>query len=386
MALSLYIHIPWCVKKCYYCDFNSHQASRDQVLRHEQNYIQALQQDWRQELNRFPHGPPQITSIFIGGGTPSLFSASAIDQLMRSLLDEWGVKKDSIEITIEANPATTDNEKLIGFRESGINRISFGAQSFEPLQLQQLGRIHSVEEIYTAMTQARQAGFTRINIDLMYGLINQTPWQCLNDLQKATELEPDHISWYQLTIEPLTAFGKRPPPLPEDEALWAMTCDGLDFLGQHGFERYEISAWSKVQDTIDQRCVHNINYWEYGDFVGIGAGAHSKITQDENIIRYAKIASPSQYIQHAGNQSRVASCETVQASSLPLDALMNFMRLCEGFAIEKFKARTNIPDPTVDEILQHLLSNHWIEIHGNNIIPSQKALRFQTTMLLEICA
>ncbi len=291
IPLALYIHFPWCVQKCPYCDFNSH-ALRDTMP--EEQYIQALMADWQQDLKWV--GDREISTIFCGGGTPSLFSAYSLSQLLGCIAKSVPLKKD-VEITLEANPGTLGKDTLEALRGAGINRLSIGAQSFQADKLRALGRIHGPEAIYEAMQYAKQAGFTRINLDLMHGLPQQTLNDALYDLQQACHTQPTHLSWYQLTLEPNTPFYRTPPPLPAEDDLILIAEKGDAYLSAQGFQRYEISAYSQNQDY----CRHNVNYWEYGDYIGIGAGAHGKITlKDGTIVRTAKKKHPKHYLEGAG--------------------------------------------------------------------------------------
>ena len=268
--LSLYIHIPWCVEKCPYCDFNSH------ALKHEipeQDYITELLQDLDSDIAQFGLQQRHLHSIFIGGGTPSLFSAPAIEQLLTQVLQRFEHKQD-IEITLEANPGTVEAEKFIGFFNGGVSRLSVGVQSFESDKLIKLGRIHDSQQAKTAANLASECGVTSFNLDLMHGLPDQTVAHALDDLKTAISLKPTHISWYQLTIEPNTAFHSRPPKLPQDETLWSIQDQGIALLEEAGYQQYEISAYSKPE----YQCQHNLNYWQFGDYLGIGCGAHGKIT------------------------------------------------------------------------------------------------------------
>ena len=286
--LSLYIHVPWCIRKCPYCDFNSHAAT---PVLPEDEYIDALLADLTQDLDWVQNRP--IQSIFIGGGTPSLLSVRAYEKLFRGLKQHLDFAAD-IEITLEANPGTFEAEKFSGYFALGINRLSIGIQSFNSTFLHKLGRVHDGEQALRAVQIAKDAGFTSFNLDLMHGLPGQTVDDALADLKQALAFAPPHLSWYQLTIEPNTEFYKRPPVLPIDDALWDIQEAGLELLAQHGYEHYEISAHAKAGFAAK----HNINYWQFGDYLGIGAGAHGKITFPESgeIIRSQKTRMPSDYL------------------------------------------------------------------------------------------
>ncbi|MCV6606305.1 MAG: radical SAM family heme chaperone HemW, partial [Porticoccaceae bacterium] len=287
--LSLYIHIPWCVRKCPYCDFNSHTAGGELP---EADYVAALLADLKNDLS-YVQGR-RIHSIFFGGGTPSLFSPRAIQQILDGVAREIGFDSN-IEITLEANPGTFEQQKFADFRAAGVNRLSIGIQSFDDLHLQQLGRIHSAREAHSVASMARAAGFDNFNLDLMHGLPGQSLDDALNDLRRAIAIEPNHLSWYQLTIEPNTAFYRQPPKLPEDSVLEAVFDHGQQLLADSGFEQYEVSAYARD----GQASSHNLNYWQFGDYLGIGAGAHGKVTlaQKQQVIRSRKTRAPKDYLQ-----------------------------------------------------------------------------------------
>ncbi|MGS2722840.1 radical SAM family heme chaperone HemW [Porticoccus sp. GXU_MW_L64] len=331
--LSLYIHIPWCVRKCPYCDFNSHAAGGDIP---ENEYVAALLQDLQNDLP-YTQGR-KIHSIFFGGGTPSLFSASAIGEILHGVEQLIGFDSD-IEITLEANPGTFEQEKFAAFRTTGINRLSIGIQSFDDLHLQQLGRIHSAREAHTVASMARAAGFDNFNLDLMHGLPGQTLDDALNDLRRAIAIEPNHISWYQLTIEPNTAFYRQPPQLPKDSLLEAIFDSGQQLLAGSGFQQYEVSAYARDE----QASRHNLNYWQFGDYLGIGAGAHGKVTlkKEQRVIRTRKTRTPKDYLSRV--DSYCASVEQIQPEQLPVEFLMNALRLNNGVTTELFQQRTGLP-------------------------------------------
>lgn len=343
--LSLYIHTPWCVRKCPYCDFNSHEPGTHGFTPRdlpETAYLHALLQDLDNDLALA--AGREIQTIFIGGGTPSLLSPRFYNRLLKEINARLPFAKQ-IEITLEANPGTTEQARFNGYREAGINRLSLGIQSFQPAQLEALGRIHSGDEAITAVTQARQAGFTNINIDLMHGLPNQTPQLAMDDIAQALALAPDHISWYQLTLEPNTAFHSHPPTLPEEEALWDIQDSGHQRLEQAGFRRYEISAYA----TPGQQSRHNLNYWQFGDYLGIGAGAHGKLSHiDLNgswyIERRWKTRQPDAYLKRMDDlRGFIAGKQVITADELPLEFAMNALRLTDGVLLETWKANTGQP-------------------------------------------
>lgn len=340
--LSLYIHIPWCIRKCPYCDFNSHQAGTELP---EQDYIQALLADLDNDLP-WVQGR-EIQSIFFGGGTPSLFSAAAYRVLFNGLRQRLSFAPD-IEITLEANPGTFEADKFAAYRQLGINRLSIGIQSFNPQHLQVLGRVHDSAQAMRAVEMAKQAGFDHFNLDLMYGLPGQTVEQALADIRQALAFNPPHLSWYQLTIEPNTEFYKTPPRLPQDDDLWDIQEAGLALLAQQGFEHYEISAHAKP----GQAARHNLNYWQFGDYLGIGAGAHGKITlpQTGQIIRTQKTRLPKDYLHPA--KPFLSSQQPIAADEVGLECLMNALRLKDGMLTAEFIQRTGLTLESVKKPLQ----------------------------------
>lgn len=343
--LSLYIHIPWCVEKCPYCDFNSH-ALKSQVP--EQDYVNALITDLDADIARFNLSTRALHSIFIGGGTPSLFSANAIESLLSQVLSRFK-QNENIEITLEANPGTVEADKFIGFARAGVTRLSIGVQSFESEKLLKLGRIHNVEQAKVAATLAHESGVKSFNLDLMHGLPNQSLDNALDDLKTAINLKPDHLSWYQLTIEPNTAFHSRPPKLPQDEVLWDIQDQGFKLLSDAGYQQYEISAFRLVKDNEadNKQCQHNLNYWRFGDYLGIGCGAHGKITDvNQGIIqRTVKIKHPKGYLDP--NRSPLDHLNTVNSEELPFEYMMNQLRLFSSFTLEEYQQRTGLDANTV---------------------------------------
>ena len=342
--LSLYIHIPWCVEKCPYCDFNSH------ALKHaipEQDYIAQLLLDLDTDIARFNLQQRPLHSIFIGGGTPSLFSAPAIEQLLTQVLQRFEHKAD-IEITLEANPGTVEADKFIGFFNGGVSRLSVGVQSFESDKLIKLGRIHDSQQAKTAANLASECGVKSFNLDLMHGLPDQSVEHALDDLKTAISLNPTHISWYQLTIEPNTAFHSKPPKLPQDEILWHIQDQGIALLNQAGYQQYEISAYSKPQ----YQCQHNLNYWQFGDYLGIGCGAHGKITDvdTQKIYRTVKVKHPKGYLDTS--RKALDKLHTVTAEELPFEYMMNRLRLFSGFSLDDYQAYTGL---STDSVLPTLL-------------------------------
>jgi putative oxygen-independent coproporphyrinogen III oxidase len=370
--LGLYVHIPWCVRKCPYCDFNSHQQPASLP---EAQYIAALLQDFRLDLPMVQGR--KLDSIFIGGGTPSLFSAPGYAQLLDGLKHEIAFA-DDIEITLEANPGTFETRKFAGYREAGINRLSIGIQSFNDLHLQKLGRIHGSEEALKATAIAKAAGFSNCNLDLMFGLPGQSHNEAMLDLQTAIACSPTHISWYQLTIEPNTEFFRFPPAVPEDDAVAQMQESGISLLAQHGYRRYEISAYAKSH--CQSR--HNRNYWEFGDYIGIGAGAHGKFTRMENssITRTRKKKMPAHYLESPDNFTAEASA--VPLAELPLEFMMNALRLTDGVASSYYAARTGESLESIRPALQKLQSSGLLAECSERLQPTEKGLNYLNEMLV----
>jgi oxygen-independent coproporphyrinogen-3 oxidase len=330
--LSLYVHIPWCVKKCPYCDFNSHAAGGDLP---EDAYVAALIKDLQNDAE-LAQGR-KLVSIFFGGGTPSLFSAPAIETIINAAQQIIGIS-DQAEITLEANPGTFEQDKFSGYKSGGVNRLSIGVQSFNDQHLKALGRIHSGTEAIRAVDTAKQAGFDNFNLDLMHGLPGQTPNQALTDVEQAIALEPSHLSWYQLTIEPNTVFYSSPPRVPDEPQLEEIQALGLAALQAANFEQYEVSAFAKV----NRPAIHNLNYWQFGDYLGIGAGAHGKITLAEQlaIIRTQKTRLPQDYLARQDNY--LANTRTLSNEELPVEFLMNALRLNQGVPKPYFSQRTGL--------------------------------------------
>ncbi|MDT8399888.1 MAG: radical SAM family heme chaperone HemW [Pseudomonadales bacterium] len=369
--LSLYIHVPWCVRKCPYCDFNSHQQSGELP---EAAYIQALLDDLRMDLP-YVQGRP-LQSIFIGGGTPSLFSADAYARLLTAIADLLDFAPD-IEITLEANPGTFEQKKFGDFRRTGINRLSIGVQSFNDVLLKKLGRIHNAGEALRAAAIAHEAGFGNFNLDLMFGLPGQSRQQALQDLENAVACKPRHISWYQLTLEPNTEFYRFPPALPDDDEIHEIHSAGQALLANRGFSRYEISAYARP----GQQARHNLNYWQFGDYLGIGAGAHGKLTLAAgDIIRTRKTRQPGHYL----DLHKVFTAETrsVAKSELPLEFMMNALRLSDGVPLQLFAARTGLALSQVQPALDQLQARGLLECNADNIRPSAKGLLFLNELLL----
>ncbi|MCK8640885.1 radical SAM family heme chaperone HemW [Acinetobacter schindleri] len=333
IPLSLYIHMPWCVRKCPYCDFNSHAVPDGKLsLDLEQEYLHALVEDFKTQLD-FAQGR-QIHSVFIGGGTPSLISAQGYQWLF-SQLKALLPFEEGCEITLEANPGTVEHDPFAGYLAAGINRLSIGVQSFNTEHLKKLGRIHSNEDAISAIAHAKEAGFERINIDLMHGLPEQTLEQALNDLKLAVENGATHISWYQLTIEPNTVFFRTQPILPVDDVLEDIQEQGEAYLKAQGFINYEVSAWRKELPSA-----HNLNYWQFGDYLSIGAGAHGKVTQADGIYRFQKTRLPKDYL--AKVPAEHLQFKRIEAEDMPFEFMMNALRLNNGVAAKLYAERTGL--------------------------------------------
>ena len=331
--LSLYVHLPWCVRKCPYCDFNSHpRRPEDDEVR----YLDALLADLGLELKSVAGRP--LHSVFIGGGTPSLFSGGSIRRLLQTVR-ELAPCSPQIEVTLEANPGTAEVARFAAYREAGVNRLSIGVQSFSARSLELLGRIHGPDEAERAVEMARRAGFDNLNLDLMFGLPKQDLEGAQHDLGVALDLAPGHISYYQLTLEPNTAFHHAPPSLPDEDVVWEMQQAGLNRLSGGGYHRYEVSAYARP----GHRCRHNLNYWGFGDYLGIGAGAHGKLSlPDGGIERRWKLRHPLAYAAGAGTPAALAGSRALTRDDAVLEFMMNALRLDQGFTVGQFEARTGV--------------------------------------------
>ncbi|EJT1341117.1 radical SAM family heme chaperone HemW [Vibrio vulnificus] len=377
-ALSLYVHIPWCVQKCPYCDFNSH-ALKEQIP--EQMYINALLEDLDRDIEKYQlqRAPRPLHSIFIGGGTPSLISAEGIRDLLQ------GIEKripftPSIEITMEANPGTIEAERFAGYRKAGVTRISIGVQSFEQQKLDRLGRIHGQDEAVNAARLAHQIGLNSFNLDLMHGLPDQSIEQALADLDKAIELNPPHLSWYQLTIEPNTMFYYKPPVLPDDDQLWDIFEQGHQKLTQAGYVQYEISGYSKP----GYQCQHNLNYWRFGDYLGIGCGSHGKLSfADGRIIRTTKIKHPKGYL--AAHQNMVKpyldSEQLVEEIDRPFEFFMNRFRLMEACPKQDFIDTTGLPLSFIETTIQWAVEMGYLNDNETSWQITEKGKLFLNDLL-----
>lgn len=369
--LSLYVHIPWCVRKCPYCDFNSHEAGQTIP---EQDYVRALIEDLKADL-AWVQGR-KLHSIFFGGGTPSLFSGQAIGNILKAAEKLIGFETD-IEITLEANPGTFEQQKFSDFYSAGVNRLSIGIQSFNNQHLQRLGRIHDGEQAIKAIATAQLAGFNNFNIDLMHGLPEQSLEQAQADIQQAIDSGAQHISWYQLTIEPNTAFYSKPPPLPNDDRLADIQQGGMNLLHEHQFGQYEVSAFALHGQTSR----HNINYWEFGDYLGIGAGAHGKITlpEQDSVIRTSKTRQPDHYLAREG--SLLVQNSAISRDEMALEFMMNGLRLKNGVATEYFIPRTGLDKLSVATQVADLQRKGLMEPDSDRYKTTHLGYQFLNTVL-----
>lgn len=369
IPLSLYIHIPWCVKKCPYCDFNSHESrgAIDFV-----GYVDALLTDLSSQAH-YVQGR-DITSIFIGGGTPSLLPVEQYRQLFNGIKSQLTLSQDC-EITMEANPATVEHAPFAQYLEVGINRLSLGVQSFQTDKLTALGRIHTPQQALLAVQQAKQAGFSRLNVDLMHGLPQQSLGDALSDLQQAIELGVSHISWYQLTIEPNTVFYRNTPILPDDEVLSDIFEQGSDLLEQKGFVQYEVSAWSKQSDFQPSR--HNMNYWTFGDYLAIGAGAHGKVTLTDGVYRFSKSRAPKDYL---ANQAAIG-WQKIAPIDLPFEFMMNGLRLKHGVPKRFWRERTGLAWQHIEPTLLALQRQGLLDLDSDDIRCSEQGFLFLNQVL-----
>jgi oxygen-independent coproporphyrinogen-3 oxidase len=371
--LSLYVHIPWCVRKCPYCDFNSHEVKNALP---EEEYVAALISDLEQSLPRI--WGRRVQSIFIGGGTPSLFSGQAIDRLLSQIRARVLLAPDA-EITMEANPGTAEQGKFEAFRSAGVTRLSIGVQSFNPAHLHALGRIHNEQEALKAAQMAKAAGFNNFNIDIMFGLPEQGFASALHDVEQAIELQPAHISYYQLTLEPNTLFYKQPPPLPGDDEVACMQEEGQRLLAQHGYHQYEVSAYAQT----GRQSRHNRNYWEFGDYLGIGAGAHGKLTDvnAQSITRSVKQRHPREYLAKAATVDVIASEEKLVREDLVLEFMLNALRLRDGFDSALFAERTGLPITQIEPRLQEAQQKGLLEWSLHRIKPTELGYRYLNDVL-----
>ncbi len=368
--LALYVHLPWCVRKCPYCDFNSHEARGGTPP--FAAYVDALLADLDQDLP-LVWGRP-VHSVFFGGGTPSLFPAAEIDRFLQGAAARLRFAP-ALEITLEANPGTTEHGRFEDYRAAGVNRISFGIQSFDDGCLQRLGRIHDSGEAERAVKLAQDAGFDNLNLDLMYALPGQHLAMAETVVARAVALAPAHISHYQLTLEPNTVFAARPPErLPDDDLAWDMQERCQDLLAGAGYGQYEVSAYARP----GRQCAHNLNYWRFGDYLGIGAGAHGKITlgHDQSILRRWKQRHPTLWLSAAGQPAAIGGDEHIPPERRPFEYMLNALRLLEGFRTADFQARTGLSDAAIAQPLQTAFQRGWLEAVDGYIRPTPLGMRF----------
>jgi oxygen-independent coproporphyrinogen-3 oxidase len=373
IPLSLYVHIPWCVRKCPYCDFNSH-AVRDDIP--EREYVDALMADLDTELPGI--WGRRIESVFIGGGTPSLFSPEALDRLLQGVRQRLPLRPDT-EITLEANPGTFEQAKFREFRALGINRLSIGIQSFDDTMLERIGRIHNGFEARRAVEIAQDSGFDNLNLDLMFGLPGQSRAQALADVQQAIQAGPTHISYYQLTLEPNTLFHARPPQLPDDDIRWDMQEAGQEALGAAGYTQYEVSAYARA----GRRCRHNLNYWEFGDYLGIGAGAHGKHSDAASgtIMRYWKQKQPAAYMEAARSGQAAIDRVTLPEPDLPFEFMLNTLRLVDGFDLGLYNERTGLSADTIANPLSRACERELLLRDDDHLRPTELGRRFLNDLI-----
>lgn len=375
IPLSLYVHIPWCVKKCPYCDFNSHEKNQSFD---EQRYVNALLKDLSEEHKNCQKRT--LNSIFFGGGTPSLFSAGSIKMIIDHARELFNF--DDIEITLEANPGTFEQEKFNGFIDAGANRLSIGIQSFNDTHLKTLGRIHDKQQALTAIATARDAGFTNINLDLMFGLPQQSIEQALDDITTACEFKVPHISHYQLTIEENTYFHKHTPVLPQTDLIWEMQTVCQNLLAENDYHQYEISAYSRT----GKQCSHNLNYWHFGDYIGIGAGAHGKISESDKetgtlkITRRWKHRQPQQYMEQALNNTATSGQQTLSQQDIVFEFLLNALRLKAGSNIDIFENNTGLNYQTLKQAVSHIDSDLLV-CNKNKISTTERGFLFLNEIL-----
>ena len=367
--LSLYVHLPWCIRKCPYCDFNSH-ALRPEVDAdaQERRYVQALLADLEASLP-LVWGRP-VVSVFFGGGTPSLFAPESIARLIEGIRARLPLVP-ACEITLEANPGTFERERFAAFRAAGVTRLSVGVQSFNDAHLKALGRVHDGAQARAALAEAARA-FDTFNLDLMYALPGQTLAELEQDVRSALAFAPPHLSIYHLTIEPNTVFAKHPPRLPEEDVAWDML-DRITELTDHaGMARYEVSAYARS----GHRCVHNLNYWGFGDYLGIGAGAHGKLSFAHRIVRQERYRLPERYMQQALAGDALAHTHEVAPSELTFEFMLNALRLKDGFALQDFGDRTGLPIDRLTESLRQAESKGWLERAGEGVRPTERGFDF----------
>jgi oxygen-independent coproporphyrinogen-3 oxidase len=369
VPLSLYVHLPWCARKCPYCDFNSH-AAREPIP--EAAYVDALLRDLDFELQDAESRP--LASIFFGGGTPSLFSGGAIARILDGVAQRLAFAPD-IEITLEANPGTADAANFRGYRAAGVNRLSIGVQSLDDAHLKRLGRIHGRSEAIAALDLARDAGFYNVNLDLMFALPDQSLESALRDLESALACRPEHLSWYHLTIEPNTEFAARPPVVPDADSAAVMHDAGTALLASRGFVQYETSAFA----SSGRASRHNLNYWTFGDYLGIGAGAHAKRT-GSSIVRRARHKHPRTYMETAGRSAAIQEQRTLSAPELPFEFCMNALRLHRGFTRADYESRTGLAFASLEQGLAQATRLGLVAVDETGVTPTELGRRHQNRL------
>jgi oxygen-independent coproporphyrinogen-3 oxidase len=372
--LSLYVHLPWCVRKCPYCDFNSHEAKGPLPF---DEYVDALIRDLDQDLPLV--WGRSVHSVFFGGGTPSLFPAEQIDRFLQAASARLRFAP-GCEITLETNPGTAEHGRFDGYRAAGVNRLSFGIQSFDDGCLKRLGRIHDSAQAQAAVKLAQDAGLDNLNLDLMYALPGQDLDMALADLERALALQPAHISHYQLTLEPNTVFFARPPQdLPDQDAAWDIQEACQAHLAQAGYGHYEVSAYARP----GRQCAHNLGYWRYGDYLGLGAGAHGKITSggEQTILRRWKVKHPTRYLASAGTSASIGGDELIAPQRRPFEYMLNLLRLHEGFALRDFQVRTGVPAAHIAPALEQAAERGWLHLTDRQVTPTALGLRFANDVM-----
>ena len=372
--LSLYVHLPWCVRKCPYCDFNSHEGRGALPF---DAYVDALLADLEHDLPLV--WGRTIQTVFFGGGTPSLFPPEFIDRFLQGASSRLRFAP-GCEITLETNPGTAEHGRFELYRQAGVNRLSFGIQSFDDGCLQRLGRIHDSHEADAAVKLAQDAGFDNINLDLMYALPQQTLAMAERDLERAFALQPAHVSHYQLTLEPNTLFAAKPPQgIPDDDASWDMQEHCQALLAANGYAQYEVSAYARP----GRQCAHNLNYWRYGDYLGIGAGAHGKITlgHDESILRRWKLKHPAAYLAAAGRPEAIGGDDRIEPERRPFEFMLNVLRLIEGFDLSLFALRTGLPTDAIGPQLRQAVTQGWLTLDDGHARPTDAGRRFNNDLV-----
>ena len=372
LPLSLYVHIPWCVKKCPYCDFNSHAQGGALPV---DEYVAALLADLDRDLAQFGDAVDArpIHSVFFGGGTPSLFAPDAIARILDGVASRIALPREA-EVTLETNPGTVEHGRFDGYLAAGVNRISFGVQSFDDDKLRRLGRIHGAGEAEAAIKSAQDAGVANINLDLMYALPEQTLDGATADVARAVALAPTHVSHYQLTLEPNTLFAAKPPRLPDDDSAWDMQEACQTALADAGYAQYEISAYARE----NQRCAHNLNYWRFGDYLGIGAGAHGKLTHvgARHIVRTTKVKLPRSYLERAARNEALGTVADVASADVPFEFMMNALRLREGVDADMFHARTGLDGDAIASRLRDARARGWLVEDPSHIAATELGQRY----------